>query len=165
MGFLYFPTWVWGLRAAGVPLWFRIQWRIIIFLSHDHRIGQFWYIKIQPKTIDLSARLRVINTDFVGLIPRSLVLRFIILGWILICRNWSIPQWNFMYGEFIHAKGAPPNNWFGFNDGTIRRISRPGQHQRLLYNGHKRVLSLKFSSVALPNWLIWDMYGSVGKLC
>ena len=42
---------------------------------------------------------------------------------------------------------------FGFIDGTVRPISRPGQHQRIVYNGHKRVHSLKFQSVALPNGL------------
>ena len=53
-------------------------------------IDQFRYIKIQPKTIDLSARLLGINTEFVGFIPQSLALRSIVLGWILIHRNWSI---------------------------------------------------------------------------
>ena len=37
-------------------------------------------IKIQPKTIDLSTRLRGINTEFVGFISGSLVLRSIVLG-------------------------------------------------------------------------------------
>ena len=53
-------------------------------------IDQFRYIKIQPQTIDLSARLWVINTEFVGFIPQSLVLRSIVWDWILIYRNWSI---------------------------------------------------------------------------
>ena len=43
-------------------------------------IDQFRYIKIQPKTIDLSTRLVGINTEFVGFIPKSLVLRSIVLG-------------------------------------------------------------------------------------
>ena len=65
----------------------------------------------------------------------------------------------------IRAKGAPLNNCFGFIDGTVRPISRPGQHQRIVYNGHKWIHSLKFQSVALPNGLIGNMYGHVGKLC
>ena len=36
-------------------------------------------------------------------------------------------------------------------------------HQRLMYNGHKRVHALKFQSVALPNGLIANLYGPVGK--
>ena len=42
-------------------------------------IDQFRYIKIQPKTIDLSTRLWGITTEFVGFIPQSLVLRSIVL--------------------------------------------------------------------------------------
>ena len=43
-------------------------------------IDQFRYIKIQPKTIDLNTRLVGINTEFVGFVPKSLVLRSIVLG-------------------------------------------------------------------------------------
>ena len=68
------------------------------------------------------------------------------------------------YADVIHAEGAALNNCFGFIDGTVRPISRPGQHQRIVYNGHKRVHSLKFQSVALPDGLIGNMYGPVGKL-
>ena len=53
-------------------------------------IDQFQYIKIQPKTTDVSTRFPGINTEFVGFIPESLVLRSIVLGWILIYQNWSI---------------------------------------------------------------------------
>lgn len=68
------------------------------------------------------------------------------------------------YADVIHAKGAPLENCFGFIDGTVRPIARPGQHQRIVYNGHKRIYSLKFQSVTLPNGLIGNMYGPVGKL-
>ena len=53
-------------------------------------IDQFRYIKIQSQTIDLSTRLWGINTEFVGFIDQSLVLRSIVWDWILIYRNWSI---------------------------------------------------------------------------
>ena len=54
-------------------------------------IDQFRYIKIQPKTIDLSTSLMGITTEFVGFVPpKSLVLKSIVLGRILIYRNWSI---------------------------------------------------------------------------
>ena len=43
-----------------------------------------WYIEIQPNTIDLS------NPTNSVVIPQSLVLRSIVLGWILIYQNWSI---------------------------------------------------------------------------
>ena len=54
------------------------------------KIDPFQYIKIQLKTIDLSMRLWGINPANSVVIPQSLVLRFIVLGWILIHRNWSI---------------------------------------------------------------------------
>ena len=73
------------------------------------------------------------------------------------------PQMLQIYAATIHAKGAPLENCFGFIDGTVRPISRPGKHQRVVYNGHKRVHSLKFQSVALLNGLIANMYGPVSK--
>ena len=74
------------------------------------------------------------------------------------------PQLLQEYADVVHAKGAPLENCFGFIDGTVRPIARPDQQQRIVYNGHKRVHSLKFQSVALPNGLIGNMYGPVGML-
>ena len=68
------------------------------------------------------------------------------------------------YADVINAKGAPIENCFGFIDGTVRPIARPDQQQQHVYNGHKRVHSLKFQSVALPNGPIKNMYGPVGML-
>lgn len=65
------------------------------------------------------------------------------------------------YADIIHAKGAPLNNCWGFIDGTVRPVSRPGKHQRTLYNGHKRVHAIKFQSVVAPNGLIANLYGPV----
>ena len=57
----------------------------------------------------------------------------------------------------------PKQYCFGFIDGTVRPIARPGENQRVVYNGHKRVHALKFQSVVLPNGLIGNMYGPVGE--
>ena len=65
------------------------------------------------------------------------------------------------YVDALTARGAPLPNCFGFIDGTVRPISRPGEHQRLLYDGHKRVHALKFQSIALPNGLIGNLCGPV----
>ena len=43
----------------------------------------------------------------------------------------------------------------------MRAISRPGIHQRFLYNGRKRYHALKFQSVVAPNVLIANLYGPV----
>lgn len=69
-----------------------------------------------------------------------------------------------MYADAVSRKGSPLSHCFGFIDGTIRPISRPGTNQRIVYNGQKRVHSLKFQSLALPNGLIGNMFGPVGKL-
>jgi hypothetical protein len=50
------------------------------------------------------------------------------------------------YAEAIHQKGAALNNCWGFIDGTVRPICRPGEHQRIMYNGHKRVHAVNFQS-------------------
>ena len=61
-----------------------------------------WCIKIQPETIDLSVRLWGINTEFVGFIPPSFVLRSILLGWILLYRNWSITGIQLVKKMYFH---------------------------------------------------------------
>jgi len=56
------------------------------------------------------------------------------------------------YAETISRKGSSLNNCFGFIDGTVRPISRPGNGQRIVYNGHKRVYGLKISVHCLTEW-------------
>ena len=48
-------------------------------------------------------------------------------------------------------------NCFGFVDGTVRSCSRPGQNQRILFNGHKLIHAFKFQSVVIPNGLICNL--------
>ena len=66
-----------------------------------------------------------------------------------------------IYSDAVAAKGAALQNCFGFIDGSVRPICRPGEQQRILYNGHKRLHGLKFQAVALPNGLIGHFYGPV----
>lgn len=65
--------------------------------------------------------------------------------------------------DAVSVKRAALNNCFGFINGTVQPIFRPGEHQSLVYNGHKRVHALKFQSIALPSGLISSMYGPVGE--
>ena len=67
------------------------------------------------------------------------------------------------YTYAVSRKGAPLDNCFGVVDVTVRPITRPGENQRVLYNGHKRVHAIKFQSVALSNGLIANMFEPVGK--
>ena len=69
------------------------------------------------------------------------------------------------YADAIHQQGAPLNNCFGFVDGTVRGIARPKYNQRVMYNGYKRVHSIKFQSVVTPNGLIRAIYTRKNKTC
>ena len=74
---------------------------------------------------------------------------------------WHRPVLLQEYSRKIREKGAPLENCFGFIDGTVRPICRPGVNQRILYNGHKRVHSIKFQSAVIPNGLrsnVFDPY-------
>ena len=61
------------------------------------------------------------------------------------------------YATAIHSKGAALSNCWGFIDGTVRPVCRPRQNQRTLYNGHKRVHSIKFQSIVTPNGMIANL--------
>ena len=77
---------------------------------------------------------------------------------------WLEPQQLESFARAIHQRGAALSNCWGFVDGTVRPICRPGEHQRIMYNGHKRVHGIKFQSVVAPNGLIANLYGPVGKI-
>ena len=63
--------------------------------------------------------------------------------------------------QAISRQGSPPKNCFGFVDGTVRQISRPGDNQRVVYNGQKRVHALKVQAVVIPSGLVANLYGPV----
>ena len=101
-----------------------------------------------------------------------------VLDFIYNTHRHRITQWNHnvlnpaalqIYSNAIADKGAALHNCFGFVDGTVRPVCRPGEQQRVIYNGHKRVQPLKFQCVALPNGLIDNLYDPVvscaGSVC
>lgn len=65
------------------------------------------------------------------------------------------------FAQSVSAAGAPLTNCWGFIDGTVRPICRPSLHQRLVYNGHKRVHGLKFQMVSAPNGMIANLFGPI----
>jgi len=106
-------------------------------------------------------------------VPELCMISNTVLEWMYDNHGHRITQWNNdllnpvqlqLYADAVSDKGAMLDNCFGFVDGTVRPICRPDIHQRLVYNGHKRVHALKFQSVALPNGLIGHLYGPVGRL-
>jgi len=60
-------------KRVGIPQSIYQSWKFQVSL-----IDQFRYIKIQSETIDLRTRLWRINTEFMGFIPQSPVLRSIV---------------------------------------------------------------------------------------
>ena len=74
-------------------------------------------------------------------------------------QTWLTRQKLREYADAIHQKGASVNFCWGFVDGTVRPICRPKRNQRAVYNGHKRVHSIKFQSVVAPNGMIVNLYG------
>ena len=66
------------------------------------------------------------------------------------------------HANAMYNKGAPLNTCWGFVDGTVHPVSRPGQNQRAVYNGHKLVHAIKCQSVATPEGLAALLHGPYG---
>ena len=77
---------------------------------------------------------------------------------------WLQPAMLQQYADAVHAKSHALEHCWGFIDGTVRPICRPNEHQKVVYNGHKRVHALKYQSVVAANGLIANLYGPVGML-
>ena len=45
--------------------------------------------------------------------------------------------------------------------GQVRPICRPTEHQRVVYNGHKRVHALKYQNVTAVNGMIANLFGPI----
>ncbi|OWZ19570.1 LOW QUALITY PROTEIN: hypothetical protein PHMEG_0006169 [Phytophthora megakarya] len=63
------------------------------------------------------------------------------------------------YARAIFAKGAPLRTCVGFIDCTVRGMCRPLQHQKYVYNGHKRKHALKSQSVIAPDGIVIHLSG------
>ena len=76
-------------------------------------------------------------------------------------QQWLAPAELEKFAQTIHNIGAPLRNCWRFVDGTVRQICRPGEMQRTVYNGHRRVHAIKFSAIVNPNGLVANLYGPV----
>lgn len=63
--------------------------------------------------------------------------------------------------DAVAARGSPLLDCVGFVDGTVRGITRPGQHQREVFNGRKRENVLKFQVVMAADGMFCDVYGPI----
>ena len=76
-------------------------------------------------------------------------------------QDWLRPDHLEEFAVAVHNRGAALDNCWGFVDGTVRPICRPGQNQKCLYNGHKKVHAIKFQSIAAPSGLVANLFGLV----
>ncbi|XP_066920034.1 uncharacterized protein [Clytia hemisphaerica] len=76
-------------------------------------------------------------------------------------QNWLSPANLQRYADAVHEAGGPLTTCWGFIDGTVRPICKPTRNQRTVYNGHKKIHSLKFQSVATPNGLCANLFGPI----
>ena len=76
-------------------------------------------------------------------------------------QQWLSPNNLQIFADAIHDKGAPLENYCGFVDKTVRPIYRPIENQRIVYNGHKKVHTIKFQSLVAPSGLMANLFGPV----
>ena len=69
------------------------------------------------------------------------------------------------FAATIHDKGAPLENCWGFIDGTVGPLRKPGENQRILHNGHKRVHGIKFQSVVCNYYSFSKGYTAIDLHC
>ena len=89
----------------------------------------------------------------------------VVLNYIYDLRHRRIRAWNKailnplalqQYADAVSDKGAALNNFFRFVDGKVRPICRPVGHQRMVYNGHKRVHAVALTMALLDDCLdLW----------
>jgi len=122
------------------------------------------------KRLSYPCRYFDLMSTFGRSIPEMCMITNTVQNWIYDNHSFRLSSWNqpFLsraclqeYAQTVSRKGTPLTNCFGFIDGTVRAISRPGQNQYIVYNGHKRVHALKFQAVAIPNGLIANLYGPI----
>lgn len=69
------------------------------------------------------------------------------------------PEFTATCSRVITEKGGRINNCFGFLDGTHMAVCRPEEDQEELYNGHKRIHSLKYHAISTPDGIIVNLAG------
>ena len=52
-------------------------------------------------------------------------------------------------------------NCVGFVDGSVQELDKPGRHQQVLYNGHKRCHACKWQGIMLPNGIMPLPFGPI----
>ena len=76
-------------------------------------------------------------------------------------QGWLSPRCLIAFADLVHRKGASLDNIWGFIDGTVPTCCGPKVNQRILYNGHKRLHTLKYQSVTTSSGMIANLFGPV----
>ncbi len=63
------------------------------------------------------------------------------------------------FADAMWARGCRFGHSVGFIDGTLRRMARPKEMQRIVYNEHKKYHGIKFQNVTFADGMIVDQYG------
>ena len=94
-------------------------------------------------------------------VPQLCMASNLVMDYLLSTLNqpWLSPDNLEWFANAIYQKSGALQNCFGFVDGTLRPVARPDQNQGVLYNGHKKVHSTKFQSVAVPSGLVANLFG------
>ncbi|XP_028416427.1 uncharacterized protein LOC114540491 [Dendronephthya gigantea] len=134
------------------------------------KAGRIEGLCIYLKRLTYPCRLSDMIHRFGRAVPELSMISSNVEHWIYRHHHQRITQWNEallnsdalqFYAEAISQAGAALTNCFGFIDGTVRPICRPGDNQRVVYNGHKRVHALKFQSLTIPSGIIANLFGPV----
>ncbi|OXV07105.1 hypothetical protein Egran_05130 [Elaphomyces granulatus] len=64
------------------------------------------------------------------------------------------------YARHIDKVGGGDLVW-GYVDGTLQKICRPGENQRLYYSGHKHYHGFKFQGVISPDGIFSSFFGPI----
>lgn len=65
------------------------------------------------------------------------------------------------FSDRIHSKEAPLDNCWGFVDGTVGPVCRPGYNQKIIYHGHKYIHALKPQSIVASIGLAAGLFSAV----
>lgn len=66
-------------------------------------------------------------------------------------QSWLSPRNLQVFSRYVHDNIVPLKKSWGFIDETVNRVCRPGIHQRVLYNGRKKIHAAEFQSAVVPN--------------
>ena len=143
---------------------------IICYNYNDHTVDGLEAFCVLLRRLSYPSRYCELIPRFGRAVPQlcmvfNHMLDFLITRWGHLLKTlnqgWLAPEKLAGFSRAVHRKGSALDNVWGFIDGTLKGCCRPGRHQRVVYNGHKRKHGLKYQSVTTPSGMIANLYGPV----